>query len=117
MLIYPVITLTPPTAHAGSRNALLGAKATPEQVRQMSVENRVGPNTPPTLLVHSQDDGLVPVDNSILFFQALTRAHVPAEMYLFEHGGHGMGMSSGQGTASLWPKRAEEWLRDRKLIQ
>jgi dipeptidyl aminopeptidase/acylaminoacyl peptidase len=117
MLIYPVITLTPPTAHAGSRNALLGAKATPEQVRQMSVENRVGPSTPPTLLVHSQDDGLVPVDNSILFFQALTRAHVPAEMYLFEHGGHGMGMSAGHGTASLWPKRAEEWLRDRKLIQ
>jgi len=117
MLIYPVITLMPPAAHAGSRNALLGANASPEQVRQMSVETRVGPNTPPTLLVHSQDDGLVPVENSILFFQALTRAHVPAEMYLFEHGGHGMGMRAGQGTASQWPKRAEEWLRDRKLVQ
>jgi acetyl esterase/lipase len=117
LLIYPVITLMPPAAHAGSRHALLGAHPTPEQVRAMSAETRVGPQTSPTFLVHSQDDNIVPVDNSILFYQALTRAHVPAEMYLFEHGGHGMGMTAGHGDASLWPKRAEEWLRDRKLIQ
>jgi acetyl esterase/lipase len=116
MLVYPVITLMAPTAHAGSRHALLGANPAPEMVKQMSVETRVGPQTPPTILFHSQNDGAVPVDNSILFFQALTRAHVPAELYLFERGGHGMGMAAGQGDASLWPRRAEEWLRDRKLI-
>jgi hypothetical protein len=38
-------------------------------------------------------------------------------MHIFERGGHGMGMSAGHGDASLWPQRAEEWLRDRKLIQ
>jgi acetyl esterase/lipase len=116
LLIYPVITLMPPTAHAGSRHALLGANPTPEMVKAMSVETRVGAQTPPTFLVHAQDDGAVPVDNSILFFQALTRAHVPAEMHLFERGGHGIGMGAGHGDISLWPKRAEEWLRDRKLI-
>jgi dipeptidyl aminopeptidase/acylaminoacyl peptidase len=58
----------------------------------------------------------VPVENSILFYQALTRAHVPAEMYLFEHGSHGMGMKDGLGTASDWPRRAEEWLRARDLL-
>jgi dipeptidyl aminopeptidase/acylaminoacyl peptidase len=117
MLLYPVITLMPPSAHAGSREALLGATAAPDLVRRMSLEARVSPQTPPTLLIHSQDDGTVPVDNSVMFFQALTRAHVPAEMHIFEHGGHGMAMRAGQGTASLWPRRAEEWLRDRKLIQ
>ena len=117
MLMYPVITLMPPAAHAGSREALLGMTAAPDLVKRMSLETRVGPQTPPTLLFHSQDDDRVPADNSILFFQALTRAHVPAELHVFEHGGHGMAMRAGQGTASLWPRRAEEWLRDRKLIQ
>jgi acetyl esterase/lipase len=117
MLMYPVITLMPPAAHAGSRHALLGANPAPALVKEMSVETRVSAQTPPTFLVHSQDDGTVPVENSIMFFEALTRAHVPAEMHIFERGGHGMGMSGGHGNASLWPKRAEEWLRDRKLIQ
>jgi acetyl esterase/lipase len=116
MLIYPVITLMPPFAHAGSRHALLGANPAPELVKAMSVETRVTAQTPPTFLVHAQDDGAVPVENSILFFQALTRAHVPAEMHLYERGGHGIGMGAGHGDISLWPKRAEEWLRDRKLI-
>jgi acetyl esterase/lipase len=116
MLIYPVITLMPPAAHAGSRHALLGANPAPELVKAMSVETRVTAQTPPTFLIHAQDDGAVPVENSILFFQALTRAHVPAEMHLYERGGHGIGMGAGHGDISLWPKRAEEWLRDRKLI-
>jgi len=116
LLIYPVITLMPPAAHEGSRYALLGAKPAPELVKEMSLETRVSAQTPPTFLVHAEDDGAVPVDNSILFFQALTRAQVPAEMHLFERGGHGIGMGAGHGDMSLWPKRAEEWLRDHKLI-
>ena len=47
---------------------------------------------------------------------ALTRAKVPAEMYLFEHGSHGMGMKAEFGTASDWPARAAEWLRNRGLL-
>ncbi|SFV13329.1 alpha/beta hydrolase [Pseudoduganella namucuonensis] len=117
MLMYPVISMSPPVAHMGSRQALLGAEAPPELVELMSLDKQVGAATPPTLLIHSQDDGLVPADNSILFFQALTRARVPAELMIFERGGHGMAMRAGQGTASNWPRRAEEWLRDRKLIQ
>ena len=62
------------------------------------------------------DYGMVPVENSILFYQALTRHKVPAEMYLFEQGPHGMGMLDNLGTASAWPKRAEEWLRARGLL-
>jgi len=117
MLIYPVITMTQPSTHQGSRHALLGDAPSPALAQLLSPEQQVNAHTPPTLLVHSQDDPVVPVENSILFFQALTRAHVPAEMYLFEHGSHGMGMSLGMGTVSDWPRRAEEWLRARKLIR
>ena len=116
MLLYPVITMEGAAAHAGSRKALLGAAPDAEALHLMSLEAQVSAATPPTLLVHTQADKSVPVENSILFYQALTRAGVPAEMLLFEHGGHGMGMRSGLGTASEWPRRAEEWLRDRKLL-
>ena len=116
ILMYPVITLDDPFAHAGSRRNLLGEHPAPELLHLLSVEKQVTAATPPTLLIHTQEDQSVPVENSILFFQALTRAHVPAEMYLFEHGGHGMGLRDGLGTASDWPKRAEEWLRTRGLL-
>jgi dipeptidyl aminopeptidase/acylaminoacyl peptidase len=116
MLMYPVITMDAPAVHAGSRKALLGANPSAEAVQLMSVEKQVTALTPPTLLIHTQEDQAVPVENSILFYQALTRAKVPAEMYLFEHGSHGMGMKPGLGTASNWPKRAEEWLKERGLL-
>ena len=116
MLMYPVIAMEGPSIHAGSRKNLIGSSPSTETVQLMSVERQVTAATPPTLLVHTQDDGAVPVENSIMFYQALTRNKVPAEMYLFERGGHGMGMRTGLGNATLWPRRAEEWLRDRKLI-
>jgi acetyl esterase/lipase len=116
MLMYPVITMHDPAAHGGSRKALLGATPSAEALQLMSLEKQVTPATPPTLLIHTQEDKSVPAENSILFYQALTRAHVPAEMYLFEHGAHGMGMREGLGTSSSWPRRAEEWLRDRGLL-
>ena len=116
VLMYPVITMDGPAVHAGSRKALLGANPSADDVRLMSVERQVTAATPPTLLIHTQEDQTVPVENSILFYQALTRAKVPAEMYLFEHGSHGMGMRAGLGTASAWPQRAEEWFKARGLL-
>jgi acetyl esterase/lipase len=116
ILMYPVITMADPSAHAGSRKALLGEHPAADLLALASLEQQVTAATPPTLLIHTQEDKSVPVENSILFYQALTRAGVPAEMYLFEHGGHGMGMRDGLGTASEWPKRAEEWLRGRGLL-
>ncbi|WP_229210442.1 alpha/beta hydrolase [Duganella sp. CF517] len=116
MLMYPVISMQEPAVHAGSRAALLGAAPSAESLKLLSLEKQVTAATPPTLLIHTQEDQAVPVENSILFYQALTKAGVPAEMYLFEHGGHGMGMRDGLGTSSLWPRRAEEWMRDRGLL-
>jgi acetyl esterase/lipase len=116
MLMYPVISMREPAVHAGSRKALLGAAPSAESIELLSLEKQVTSRTPPTLLIHTQADQAVPVENSILFYQALTKAKVPAEMYLFEHGGHGMGMREGLGTSTLWPRRAEEWLRDRGLL-
>lgn len=116
VLVYPVITMTDPAAHAGSRRALLGGTPGPALLAQMSVEQQVTAATPPTLLLHTQGDKTVPVQNSLMYFEALTRAGVPAELYVFEQGGHGIGMRDGLGNASAWPHRAEDWLRQRGLL-
>lgn len=117
VLLYPVITMDDPHAHAGSRKALLGANPAPDQLALMSLEDQVTATTPPTLLIHTQEDTAVPIENSIRFFQALTRAKVPAELYAFERGSHGMGMKAEFGTASDWPKRTEEWFCHRGLLE
>jgi len=117
ILMYPVISMAEGVTHAGSRENLLGKQRTPEQESFFSLENRVTAATPPTLLVHTQEDTAVPIENSIRFFQALTKAGVPAEFYAFEKGAHGMGLRDGNGNASNWTKRAEEWLRFRGLLE
>lgn len=116
VLVYPVITMADPAAHAGSRRALLGDSPSAALLAQMSVERQVTAATPPTLLLHTQGDKTVPVQNSLMYFDALTRAGVPAELYVFEQGGHGIGMRDGLGNASAWPRRAEDWLRQRGLL-
>ena len=89
VLVYPVISMDLRLTHMGSRNALLGATPTDEQVRLFSNELQVSKDTPPTLLLHSADDRLVDVDNSIQFFEALRHANVPVDMTVFDKGQHG----------------------------
>ncbi len=116
ILMYPVITFEDPYAHVGSRESLIGKHPSAERVAHYSLEKQVTAHTPPTLLIHTQDDKVVPVQNSILFYEALTRAGVPSEMHLYEHGEHGMGMREGLGNASDWPARAAAWLHLRGLL-
>ncbi len=109
-LLYPVITMTAPFTHALSRKNLIGEAPTPALVERLSVETQVSRNTPPTFLVHTAEDTSVPLENSLLFFEALRRAGVPAEMHLYEKGPHGFGTKPGLGPTSEWPKRLEEWM-------
>jgi acetyl esterase/lipase len=88
ILCYPVISMDPSIAHMGSRIALLGEHPTEDQVRDFSNELQVTKDTPPTLLLHAADDGLVDVDNSIRFFEALRHAGVPVDMTIFRKGEH-----------------------------
>jgi acetyl esterase/lipase len=110
-LLYPVITMKPPFAHMGSRKALLGDQPSDALVERMSVETQVTAATPPVFLVHTGEDTSVPLENSLLFFQALRKAGVPAELHLFEKGPHGFGTAPGLGPTSDWPARLEAWMR------
>ena len=110
-LMYPVITMKPPFAHMGSRKALLGAEPSDALVERMSVETQVTAATPPVFMVHTGEDTSVPLENSLLFFQALRKAGVPAELHLFEKGAHGFGTAAGLGPTSDWPARLDAWMR------
>lgn len=111
LLIYPVIDMAGPYAHAGSRERLLGRHPDPRLLRHYSMQYQVRPDTPPTFLVHAQDDPAVPVNNSLLFYRALLRAGVPAEMHLFPYGGHGFGVRGIHGlTTAAWPRLARAWI-------
>jgi len=109
MLIYPVISMEDGITHQGSKENLLGKNPSPDLVIKYSNEKQVDKNTPPTFLVHATDDGAVPVENSINYFLALKANKVPAEMHIYENGGHGFGLGT-KGTNINWPKAAENWL-------
>lgn len=115
VLGYPVISFSDSVGHTGSRTNLLGNAPTPEQVAEYSNDLRVTAETPPTFLVHASDDrGVVP-KNSILFYEALLRHNVAAELHLYERGGHGFGMDN-PTTREKWMSSLRNWLVSRKLL-
>jgi acetyl esterase/lipase len=116
ILCYPVITLRPPYAHMGSRRNLLGDKPDEKLVESLCNDTQVTSKTPPTFLFHTNADTAVPPENSILFYQALRKSRVPAELHIYEAGAHGVGLAVGKGAASAWPQQLEGWLRTRGLL-
>jgi len=111
LLIYPVIDMAGADTHGGSRDRLLGAHPDAQLARLYSMQYQVRPDTPPTFLVHAQDDPAVPVGNALQFYRALLHAGVPTEMHLFAHGGHGFGVRGTHGlTTAAWPRLALDWI-------
>ncbi|MBV9773765.1 MAG: alpha/beta hydrolase [Gemmatimonadetes bacterium] len=112
MLLYPVVTMREPWTHRGSRTRLLGADPDPGLVTLLSNELQVSARTPPTFLVASSDDPAVPVQNTLLFYQALRAAGVPVEMHVYQRGGHGFGLAPDDPALSTWPRLAGIWLEN-----
>ncbi|MBB5866043.1 alpha/beta hydrolase [Xanthomonas sp. 3058] len=111
LLIYPVIDMDSANAHMGSRERLLGKTPSAAQVSAYSPQLHVDAHTPPTFLLHAQDDTVVSVRNSLLMHDALLRAGVPSELHVFPQGGHGFGTASATGlTVAAWPQLAQAWI-------
>jgi acetyl esterase/lipase len=116
ILAYPVITMNTAFTHAGSRKNLLGDNPDQRLVDLMSSELQVTAQTPPTFIFHTTNDNGVPVMNSVVFYQALVKAGVPAEMHLFANGPHGVGLALYDPALSQWPALLAGWLRARGLL-
>ena len=115
ILVYPVISMDSSICHKGSRDNLLGKKASAAKLDLFSSELQVTGQTPPTFLVHASDDKSVPVENSIRFYQALIKNKVNAEMHIYQNGGHGFGLQNATTTDS-WFERATAWMQVNKII-
>lgn len=116
VLIYPVITMRELT-HAGSKRNLLGANPDESLVTQLSNDEQVTAETPPTFLVHTVADAGVPVENSLHFAAALRRAGVPFELHLYEQGPHGFGLGVKDPILATWPDRLAAWLSLRQFVK
>jgi acetyl esterase/lipase len=116
ILGYPVISFTT-AAHKGSLRALLGDNPDPQLVTLLSNELQVTAQTPPTFLFHTSADATVPVENSVMFYTALHKAGVPAEMHIYEQGPHGVGLAPTDEALSSWPERLANWMRVRGLLK
>jgi acetyl esterase/lipase len=117
VLMYPVITMTDPLTHAGSRNNLLGKNPDKQLVEQLSNEKMVTADTPPTILIHTTEDKAVPPENSVLFYLALVKNKVPAEMHIYEKGRHGLGLGPKELPYASWSGRCVAWLESRGLLE
>ncbi len=111
ILMYPVIGMQEIT-HGGSKRFLLGDNPSQELILEFSNEERVNKNTPPTFIVHSADDKSVPVENSLVYYQALKDNEIPTEMHLFQTGGHGYALGINGGQESTWPSLCIQWLKN-----
>jgi acetyl esterase/lipase len=109
ILIYPVISFNDDIGHKGSAEQLIGKTPSPEKIKEYSNELQVTDKTPPTFLVHASDDDGVNPQNSIVFYQALVRYKIPAELHIYQSGGHGFGMIQ-KNKKELWMERCRNWM-------
>lgn len=109
VLCYPVLSAGS-AAHRGSFQNLLGKDATLEQLESVSLETKVSESTPPTFLWATADDQVVPVENSLLFSQALRNHKVPFELHVYPSGRHGLGLSPENKHIATWMPLCIEWL-------
>jgi acetyl esterase/lipase len=117
VLGYPVITLTASWTHQGSKRNLLGDEPDAGLATRLSGEHAVTKGTPPTFIFHTNEDRTVPAENSLHYVLALRQAGVPAEMHLFEKGGHGVGLANDAPSLSPWSTLLANWLRGRGVVK
>jgi acetyl esterase/lipase len=116
ILAYPVISMELPETHAGSRTNLLGPAPDAALAHRLSNQFNVTADTPGTFLFATTRDPAVPVENSLDFYRALERAHVPAELHLYDYANHGCGLCGAILPLATWPALLRNWLIQRGWI-
>jgi acetyl esterase/lipase len=111
ILGYPVISLTEPWTHQGSKRNLLGEAPDPALARSLSTDTRVTASTPPTFIYQTDADTSVPAENAVSYYLALRKAGVPGELHIFKDGRHGTGLGMTYPALSEWPKLLANWMR------
>jgi len=117
ILAYPVISFTDALTSAKSktRSNLLGDHPSEEEIRWFSPELNVDKHTPPAFLLHAKDDSTAMIGNSIAYYQALKKAGIPADMIVYQKGGHGFATYNRAGN-DHWVIKAINWLKLNRFL-
>jgi acetyl esterase/lipase len=118
ILCYPLITMDKYT-HPGSKKNLLGTNPPPELVKLLSNELQVTTNTPPCFIWTIYEDKTVPMENSLMFAEALRKNHVPFDFHVYQKGGHGMGLADKPPFAHPhpWANDGLFWLKEQGFVK
>jgi acetyl esterase/lipase len=116
ILAYPVISMKPEIGHAASRQNLLGPLPDPALVALLSAEDHVTPMSPPAFVFTTNDDDVVPSQNSTLYVVACQHAGVPVEFHMFEHGHHGVDLAEHLPALHLWTMLLENWMQQNQWM-
>jgi len=87
-----------------------GHLAVPETHFALNPDIRVTSRTPPTFLLQAEDDPVDPVENSLVYYAALRKAGVPAELHVYVKGGHAFALRRTASPITGWPQLVEAWL-------
>ncbi|HPG40536.1 MAG TPA: alpha/beta hydrolase [bacterium] len=117
VLVYAVISMEEMYTHGGSLANLLGEKPGADLIKYLSLDTQITQDTPPTFLILSNEDTVVPAENSVLFYLGLRKAGVPAEMHIFAPGKHGFDLGLGDPVLSVWPELCKNWLAWQGLLK
>lgn len=112
VLVYPVISMQDSLTHNDSRKKLLGEQATKEDKDRFSGELNSTAQTPPLYITHASDDKVVNVRNSIRYYEAIQEKNIPAEMHIYQQGGHGFIFRHKE-----WIEPLFQWMRLNKWIE
>ncbi|HUS03389.1 MAG TPA: alpha/beta hydrolase [Chitinophagaceae bacterium] len=115
ILLSPVITMGQ-YGHPGSKRNFLGSDTSKSMIEKYSSELHVSSQTPPTFMVHAQNDSTVPVKNSLLFYNALIDNKVSASIHIFPQGGHGIALVDNPGSTGLWLNLLDQWLKEKGFV-
>ena len=116
ILCYPVISMGSSFTHRGSEVNLLGEDASRDRLLQFASERNVRGDTPPTFLMHTVEDQPVPVQNSLVFYQAMVAKGVPGELHVYQKGPHGVGLAKNIPGTSDWPMACRRWLMNLGVV-
>ncbi len=115
VLVYPVIKMNA-NSKTWTFNSLFGKTPNPDIIHKYSNDLNVNDQTPPTILIHSNNDEGTPPENSLSYYSALRKHNIPAALHIWEDGGHGYGLGIGRGSIESWPNVVEEWFKIRNVI-
>jgi acetyl esterase/lipase len=118
ILCYAVITMGEYT-HEGSKTNLLGQKPSRKLVKYLSSELQVTTNTPSCFLWCTYRDKTVPMENTLMFAEALRKNHVPFDLHIYENGHHGLGLADKPPFEHPhpWANDCLYWLKQHNFIK